>query len=80
MRGEGTHGLSPTPRNASSTPFMVAVAAESAGPAAAAAGTLADAGKQKQAGNGSGSSHSLLKLVLLSCQLSSASFCLFIAD
>jgi len=45
-REEGTHGLSPTPRNASSTPFMAATAGGGAGAGAAA-------GEQELAGNGS---------------------------
>ena len=46
QKGSYTHGLSPTPRNASSTPFMAATAGGGAGAGAAA-------GEQELAGNGS---------------------------
>lgn len=56
-RGQGTHGLSPTPRNASSTPFMAATAAAGGGRWNGGGRS----GEQKQqAGNGS-SLHSRLQ-------------------
>jgi len=71
-REEGTHGLSPTPRNASSTPFMAATAGGGAGAGAAA-------GEQELAGNGS-SLHSRLRRSCCSASSAQLTGFSFIAD
>jgi len=72
QKGSYTHGLSPTPRNASSTPFMAATAGGGAGAGAAA-------GEQELAGNGS-SLHSRLRRSCCSASSAQLTGFSFIAD
>ena len=72
QKGSYTHGLSPTPRNASSTPFMAATAG-------GGAGTGAAAGEQELAGNGS-SLHSRLRRSCCSASSAQLTGFSFIAD